>query len=85
MFRQSTNSADGRMGVGWGRGARDVLQPGLSAGLMADAFCLSVRLSVYNSTTCQILVHTHSRSEGERDRERRRRDEKVAQSRRRLQ
>lgn len=51
MPKQFTHPTDGR--VGGGEGARDVLQPSLSA------FCLLGRLSVYNSTTCQILVDTH--------------------------
>ena len=41
-------------------GARDVVQPGLAAGLMADGFCLLVRLSMYDCTICQILLHTHT-------------------------
>lgn len=56
MPKQFTHPTDGR--VGGGEGARDVLQPSLSAGLM-NAFCLLGSLSVYNSTTCQILVDTH--------------------------
>lgn len=86
LSQQFTHPADGR--VGGGEGARGVLQPSLSAGLM-DAFCLLARLSVYNSTICLILVDTPVRTltqrKRDRDRDRRREaDEMVAQSQRRL-
>lgn len=54
----------------WGQGAKDVLQPGLSAGLMADAFCLLVRLGMYNSTICKILGHTQTRTRTHAEEER---------------
>lgn len=87
MSKQFTHPTDGR--VGGGEEARDILQPSLSAGLM-DAFCLLARLSVYNSTICQILVDTHVRArvrvhstQRKRDRQRQEmgdRDDMVAQS-----
>lgn len=40
LSKQSTNHTDG--GIGGGEGARYVLHPGLSVGLMADAFCVLV-------------------------------------------